>query len=278
MIRGLALTLAAATLAAQAPDCGLAPGWKQKGPARSFVAENLFEYMNGNAEGYLIYQFVKMNGVTCESGPDTIVFDVSEMADPESAYGIFAANRDPKVPVEKIGMGSQIVPRKAVFAKGNYYVELAANPAKDHSPALRTFVAAMEQRIAGRTELPDAFGWFPQEKLVADSIRLVPESVLGLRILKRGYVAQYETGKAFVILEVTPESAAALMGKLKARIGETQPAKIPDEAFQAFDRYLNGLCVFRKGRYIGGYANLPPGDDGVARAAALAARLPGASR
>ena len=43
----LALLLAAAV----APDCSLAPGWKQHGAARIFVADNLFEYMNGNAEG-----------------------------------------------------------------------------------------------------------------------------------------------------------------------------------------------------------------------------------
>ena len=49
----------------------------------------------------------------------------------------------------------------------------------------------------------------------------MPESVLGIRILKRGYVAQYDFGKAFVVPEDSPEAAAAVMQKLRARFTET---------------------------------------------------------
>jgi hypothetical protein len=38
----------------------------------------------------------------------------------------------------------------------------------------------------------------------SESIRLVPESVLGLRLLKSGYVAQYEAGKGFLVREASP--------------------------------------------------------------------------
>ena len=268
------LWLAAATVAAQTPDCRLVPGWTQQGPARTYVADNLFEYINGNAEGYLIYRFVEMHGVTCRSGSDTIVFDVSEMADPEFAYGIFSATRDPKLPIEKIGMAAQIHPRKGVLVKDKYYIELAVNQEKDLSAVLRAFLVAMDRRIPGRTTLPEALGWFPAEKLVADSVRLVPESVLGLRLLRRGYIALYDYGKAFVVPEDSPEAAAQVMVKLRARIGETTPAKLADEAFLASDRYLGRLCFFRQGRYLGGYAGLPQGQDAVAPASALAARIP----
>lgn len=270
----LLLFVLSLTLAAQAPDCSLVPGWTQQGPARTYLADNLFEYMNGNAEGYLIYRFVKMQGVTCRSGGDTIVFDLSEMADPEAAYGIFAANRDARIPTLKIGMAGQIQPRRGVFCKDKYYVEIAVNQDKDLTPALKAFLTAMEKRISGRTTLPEAIRWFPTEKLVADSIRLIPESVLGLRLLRRGYIAQYDYGKAFLVTETSPEAAAEVMTKLRARIGDTQPAKIADDAFRATDRYLGGLCFFRKGCYLAGYANLGEGQDAVALASALAARIP----
>jgi len=266
------LMLASAARAAEVADCRLVPGWEQQGPRREFVADNLFEYMDGNAEGYLIYGFVRMQGVTCKSGGDSLVIDVSEMTDPDAAYGIFAANRDPNQPLAAIGMAGQILPRRGAFCKDKYYVELAADPDKDHTPALKAFVAEMEKRISGRTTLPDALAWFPADKL--DSVRLIPESVLGLRLLKRGYVAQCESGKAFVVTEASAESAAAVMNKLRERIGQTTPAKIGDEAFQVKDQYLGGLCFFRKGRYLGGYANLPEAQDAVGLAAALAARIP----
>ena len=80
LLAAAGLTLAAAEL----PDCSLAPGWEQHGPRRAYEGDNLYEYMDGNSEGYFIYGFVKMNGVSCTKGGDTIHIDVSEMADPES--------------------------------------------------------------------------------------------------------------------------------------------------------------------------------------------------
>jgi hypothetical protein len=269
-IAGLALA-AAALAAAAAPTCELAGGWSQLGAARTYTAENLFEYMDGNAEGYVLYGFTAMQGVTCEKGGITFVVDVSEFADDDSAYGMFAANRDQRQPAVKIGAGGQILPRRATFAKGRYYVEIAANPEGDHSAALSEWTAALEKIVEGSTEAPAALSWFPAEK--RQSLRLVPESVLGIRLLKRGYLGQYDFGKAFVVLEDSPESAGAAMQKLRARFGDTTAARIADEAFQANDRYLGHMWVFRKGRYIGGYANVAEGSDGAALAGALAAAL-----
>ena len=276
-MRGLLLLTVALTLtqaaAGQTLNCQAVAGWAQQGPARSYEADNLFDYMNGNAEGYLIYRFATMKGITCKSGGDTIVMDISEMADPEFAYGMFSANRDPRAPVEAIGMGGQILPRRAIFAKDKYFVELAANPAKDHSAVLRSFVTAIEKTISGRSAVPEQISWFPAEGLTPNSVRLIPESVLGLRMLKSGYVGQYDFGKAFLVAESTPESAAAVMTKLRERVGQSNPARVADEAFTATDKYLDGLCIFRKGRYLGGFANLKGGRDATAEASRLADKV-----
>jgi len=269
-MRVVALFLAAAAASfAQAPDCGLLAGWTEQGPARSFTADNLFEYMDGNAEGYLLYHFVQMHGVNCQSGEDTLILDVSEMENAEWAYGMFASNRDPRVAVEKIGTEAQIVPRRAILVKDKYFVEIGSS--KEQPEVLRQFVRAMEKRIPGTSEPPEALTWFPPEKLVAGSARMVPESVLGIGALKRGYVAEYADGKAFLVRETTPESAAEVMIKLRARIGGTAPVKIADEGFEATDKYLGRLCFFRKGRMIGGFTGLAAGADAVALTAKLAA-------
>ncbi len=269
-MRVLSLFLAAAAAVfAQAPDCSLLAGWTQQGEARSFKGDNLFEYMDGNAEGYLLYHFVQMRGVNCQSGEDTLVFDVSEMENAEWAYGMFASNRDPRVPVEKIGTEAQIVPRRAFLVKDRYFVEIGSP--KEQPDVLRRFLQAMEKRIAGSSEPPEALTWFPRENLVPGSVRMVPESVLGMRPLKRGYVAEYGYGKAFLVRETSPESAAEVMAKVRGRIAGATPARIADEGFQANDQYLGRLCFFRKGRTIGGFTGVAEGTDAVAVAAGLAA-------
>lgn len=261
------------TAQAQLCECTDLAGWQQGGHARTYVSDNLFEYKDGAAEGYFVFQFVRMQGITCVSGEDSIAIDVSEMADPELAYGIFAANCDSRQPIEPIGMGGQVFAERALFAKGKYFVELTAIPMKDHSAALRAFVKALEKRITEQSKPPEIIAWFPKENLVPGSVRLVPQSVLGLRILRRGYVAEYDFGKGFLVPEATPEAASALMGKLRERMGQTQGVTLADEAFTATDKYLDGMVVFRKGRYVGGFANLKSGRNVSAEASRLAANI-----
>jgi hypothetical protein len=269
-VAGLVLLLAGAAYA-QLPQCGAIAGWQQQGSNRAYTSDDLYEYMNGNSEGYFIYRFVNMKGLTCKSGDSAIVIDISEFEDPEYAYGMFTSTRDPRKPEEKIGTAGQVTPRRVIFVKDKYYVELGANPEKDFTPELRAYMAAIEKNISGQTALPEAIGWFPKEGL--ESARLVPESVLGLRLLKRGYVGQYDFGKGFIVKEATAEAAAQVMEKLRTRFGQTSPASVADEAFTTTDKYLNGLCVFRKGNYISGFADLKAGRDGIAESSRLASSI-----
>jgi len=275
---GLLLTILLAAGIAHAQvslDCHFAPGWEASGPARQYTADNLFDYKDGAADGYLSYGFARMSTIDCKSGPDMLTIDVSEMNDADAAYGLFTANRDPRLPIAPIGMGGQIQPQSATFAKGNYYVEItenADNPEADHSAVMQAFATGMSVRLQGRETAPEALQWFPKENL--DSIRLVPESVLGLKLLKRGYVAKYKQGQAFIVLETSPESAAEVFKKLREHFDGAAPAQIADEAFQSKAPYLDGICVFRKGRFLAGYANLPDATQAASLAAKLATRIP----
>ena len=221
----LAFVSAAAGDQAAVPSCSLAPGWTQDGQPRYYTTDNLYEYMDGNSEGYFSYNFQNMHGITCKQGETTFVIDISDMGDADNAFGWFSATRDPRQPAYPVGMGGQIVPRRLIFAKGKYYVEIAANPEGDYTAPLKQWATALDTLVPGSTSPPAALAWFPTEKQQA--LKLAPESVLGLRVLKRGYVAQYDYGKAFVVLEDTPDSASAVMQSLRQRfVAARQPPRV----------------------------------------------------
>ncbi len=275
---GLAGAAQAGTAPAVTPkylDCNFVPGWVQSGPVRDYAPDNLFDYKDGAAEGYLIYSFARMQGIDCRSGSATVAIDVSDMTDADSAYGMFSANRDAKEPIARIGMGGQVLARSVLFAKGRYFVEIVeteGDAGSNHPDALKAFAEKMEALLEGRATAPDALQWFPAEAQV--SVRLVPESVLGLKILKRGYVAQYERGQAFVVEEQSAEQAAETMKKLRAQWEGSQAVTVGDEGFQVKAPYLDGVCMFRKGRFIAGYTNLPDVQEAVTKAGTLLARIP----
>jgi hypothetical protein len=272
----LALLFATSILPAQAYlDCHLVPGYEQSGPKRDYTPDNLFNYRDGAAEGYLIYSFARMQGIDCKSESTIFSIDVSDMTDADSAYGMFSANRDPHQPIAKIGMGAQVMPQSLLFAKGRYFVEIVetdGNTDSNQSATLQAFAAKIEPLLEGRSTPPEELSWFPPEN--QESAHLVPESVLGLKILKRGYVAKYTQGQAFIVVEPTPQSAAEVMNKLRARFEGSVPAQLADEAFQVKAPYLDGLCIFRKGRVIAGYTNLLDHEQASTQATKLLARIP----
>ena len=81
----------------------------------------------------------------------------------------------------------------------------------------------------------------------------------------------YTNGKAFILPESSPEAAAALLEKFRARLAQTTASP---HGFEAQDKYLGRLCVFQKGRYLVGAANFPAGVDPRPLASALLERLP----
>jgi hypothetical protein len=272
------LLFAALSAFAQAPDCSIVAGSKQEGPARHFESDTLFEYMNGNSEGYFLYGFVEMHGITCKLGEATYIVDLSRFQTPELAFGMFTGNLDPRLASEKIGAGGQVVDRKVIFVKGHWFGEIAAEPEGQYAAALRKAALAWAAKLEGTEAAPVELGWFPKEKIQEGSPRLVPQSVLGLRILKRGYVAQYEQGKALIITEETDASAHAVVEKLKERFTGNTPAKVADESFTAEDKYLGRICFFRQGRRIAGWTNVPAGADPAEWAARLLKAMPAATR
>lgn len=256
-------------------DCHFAPGFEQTGPKRQYTPENLYDYRDGAAEGYLIYGFAQMQGIDCKSGSTILSIDVSDMTDADSAYGMFSANRDPRQPFARIGMGAQVMPQSLLFAKGKYFVEIIETDGStdsDQTAALQAFAAKIEPLLDGRSTPPEELAWFPPEG--QESAKLVPESVLGLKILKRGYVAKYAVGQAFLVVEQSSESAAEVMNRLRARFEGSSAVKLSDEAFKLKAPYLDGVCIFRKGRVVAGYTNLPDAQSAAEQAEKLMERIP----
>ena len=270
----IALLSAAAADQPAAPSCSVLSGSTQSGPARSYQADNLFEYMDGNSEAYLLYGFVRMQGVTCVGASGKVLIDISEMQDAESAYGMFSSNLDIKLPTGRIGAASQVVPRKAIFVKDRYFGEIAAESEGDHSALLRTAAVNLEARIPGSTAAPEPIAWFPAEGLTAGPPRLIPESVLGIGVLKRGYVAQYGSAKAFIVSEASEQAAMLTLEKLRKRFGAVEPLAAGEEGLQTDDKYLGRLGIARRGRRLAGYARLPAGSDAASKLSALLARIP----
>jgi len=169
----------------------------------------------------------------------TLVIDISDFGENDLSYGMFTANRDLRQPEAKLGAGGQIVPRRAISPRASIRRN-SGRPGRRLYRCSERVDGGLREVVPGSTSPPVALSWFrlKNSKPCAWCRRAFSNPVAAAR-----YAAQYDFGKAFVVTEATPESAAALMQKLKARYPEgNAAATIADEAFLATDKYL-GKCA-----------------------------------
>jgi hypothetical protein len=65
-----------------------------------------------------------------------------------------------------------------------------------------------------------------------------------------------------------------VLEKVRGRFDGAIDVKVGDEGFEARTQYLEGICIFRKGRYLAGYANIADPAEAAVLALKLACRIP----
>jgi hypothetical protein len=76
-----------------------------------------------------------------------------------------------------------------------------------------------------------------------------------------------------VVFDDSAGEAEEVMQQLRRRFTEVSEVELEEGAFQGADRYLGRVCMFRKGRLLGGYAISGDQVDPVSLSRKLAAAI-----
>ena len=196
--------------AALLPDEGRLSGWKADGEVLLYSADDLWEYINGSAETFLMYDFtgVAVKHYLNGSGSE-IKIEIYEHGSPLMAFGIFSQYRSPDA--GSFGFGNESFGDEYTlhFWKGRYYVKVYAY---DEGPgvaeAMKQFAEAVEAGIGEAGSIPEEVALFPAEGLVANSVTYVTEGVMGSGTLPPAFAASYGEGGAAKIYLFTLDDAA----------------------------------------------------------------------
>ncbi|HEX9933932.1 MAG TPA: DUF6599 family protein, partial [bacterium] len=99
-------TAMADNLDALFPQKELEPGWMPQGQPVHYMPDNLYEYIDGEAELYLSYGFKELAALVYYAGSpeDTFVtVDVYDMDKPLDAFGLYSNLRFPDYTYETMG-------------------------------------------------------------------------------------------------------------------------------------------------------------------------------
>ena len=160
-----------------------------------YIRENLWDFIDGAAEGYLALGFVDLHVAEYKNGKEVIKLEIYRHSDHTMAFGIYASERSPSFRILNLGAQGYDAGGVINFFKGNYYVKIRTFSKKDKTlraeEALAVRVADM---LAGDTEMPVQLSQFPDEGRKPNEETYINESVLGHQFLNNAFKAEYAVG------------------------------------------------------------------------------------
>jgi hypothetical protein len=267
------------------PADGAVSGWTSDGEPRFFTADNLWEFINGAADGYLMYGFeeVVTADFSQESSGQQAVIDIYQMMDPTHAFGIYCQERNPDYEFIEIGSEGYSGGTALNFWKGPYYVKLTVFEASEEIEAeLKKLAEHVAGKIGHPVGEPAEVATFPPENQKPRSIQFLPRDVLGQSYLANAFEAQYAVGELeYKIVAITAsgaEEATEGYTKYKEFLARSNPEMealegVGDEGFIGEDSFYGKVLAARAGNKILVILGAPSVDDGKTALVEMLARM-----
>lgn len=236
-------------------------GWVLRETPRSYTPENLYEYIDGNADLFLSYGF--QSAAVGDYVPDDdreawVAVDVYDMGAALHAFGVYRAERPTGVTPLALGTEGYSSEGMLAFWQGPYYVKVLLIEG-DTEEASRRLAERVATHIEPAAAMPRELELLPPDNRVPSSERYLKTSALGHRFLNEVVTADYglAAGKAsfYVSDQGLPDSAARAFATLRqfeldSEADITEVSGAGEEAFAAGDPYYGSLVAARLGQFI----------------------------
>jgi hypothetical protein len=270
-----------------------APGWVMEGKAATYTPENLYRYINGEAELYLPYGFKKAaavryvkaatpSGGTQENG---LVVNIFEMGSPLDAFGIYSNYRSLTIPQLKVGAEGFLDETELMFYQDRYFVQIETSGTLTQEPGLfQSCAEAVSGNLPEGRERPRELELLKVAGAVALTEKYYPRGLLGYGFFGRGLTVEMtikgEPAKALVILAGSEEAARRIFDEYGKYLKEAKA--VPQisrgkkgTSLQVIDPLFKGTALHQSGPFIVGAVGLKDPHEGEGIVVQLLERLPG---
>ena len=253
----------------------LPTGWKYKEDPASYDAKNLFELIDGEAELYFPYGFkrtLSLSYVATANPTSSVAVEVYEMGSTLDAFGIYSNYRDAHSTLTNIGTEGFFGGSQLMFYQARYFVKARmTNAALVNPKALMECARAISRILPSNTAPPEELALISIKHVIPQSRQYFAQSLLGYDFFSMGLTADAIVGtertRVFVVLEITPKTAAEALGRYEAYLTENRAAhrwrKMADgRVFVARDPLHKNVLVRQIENCLIGVANLSSADQG----------------
>ena len=157
-------------------------GWTLVAGPDFYEPDNLWEYINGQADFFIDYGFQRVDTAEYRNDGESlsVVVEVYRMGRPQEAFGIFAAERTADDRPAAIGSGAFVGANTLGFWQGSHYVKVTTfEEGPTVQPLMLGMAAEMSSRLPEDGSQLKTLELFPDEGLAAGSERFIPKNFLG---------------------------------------------------------------------------------------------------
>jgi hypothetical protein len=234
-------------------------GWKRSGEIQTFSPKTLYEYIDGAADLYLMYDFQALKVAEYQNEKkSSVTVDVYFHKTPIHAFGIYSQERLPDANFINVGAQAYVESNALNFLTGPYYVKISSyNTGAEDREILLIFAKKVAEGLGEKGSLPSILSCFPEEGKKKHSEKFINQNFLGYSFLHSAFTADYELSGAkfkLFVIESDPMECKGMMQKYLLQTGS--PAKeVVEGHYTLHDPYQGEIDLCWQGKYIWGIVN-----------------------
>ncbi|MCX8063567.1 MAG: hypothetical protein N3G21_00145 [Candidatus Hydrogenedentes bacterium] len=189
--------------------------WVKEPEILKFTPDNLFDYIDGEAERYLPYNFQLLTVVNYRHQSDSnnkVEIQLYQMGSVLDAFGIYSVLRDSKKEKFPCGNDGFVGSNQAMFYQSKYFIKLLGNHSAISSEILLKFGKEISNCLPKESLKAREIECLSIPERVDKSEKYLPKDILSQTFFPRGFTAQVKSkeggiGTAFVVMYDDTEKA-----------------------------------------------------------------------
>lgn len=236
-------------------------GWKLSGEIETFIPSTLYEYINGAADLYLMYEFEELKVAEYQNEKKAVVtVDIYHHKTPLHAFGIYSQERFPGANFLDIGVQGYDEKGFLNYLTGPYYVKISTtNTGPEDQEVLMSFARKVAEHLGQKGSFPAILSSFPAEGKKKNSEKFIAKNFLGYAFFHCAFIADYELQarkfKLFVIEGKDKEECRDMIGKYLQTI-KSQRKDVIEDRYILLDPHHGEVDLYWKGSYIWGIMDM----------------------
>lgn len=192
------------------------------GKIDTYTPDTLFEYINGGADLFLNFDFVKLHSLRYKNKDGgEITADIYIHSDLPNGFGIYTQEKPTEGDFIEIGTEGYYEEGILNFFKGPAYVKISSfDLGKNEELILKKLAEEISGRITQQKGYPPIFSKFPSENRVSGSDKFININFLGHSFLSKVYSREYSNGGKTLRLFVIKNNSVSESEKVLSKYTE----------------------------------------------------------